>query len=727
MNLTFSVFLQTCLAAPVLLLLVLPCGFLLGWASNVMQFRIRSAIEQTLWSVTLSLPASLFIACVLARLIPPWATLTLFVCADAFFFAQLLKVWKLKGLPAWDLDRRARILLVALLVEAVYLSLAGLPIRLNHRIFEPVFSSDWEIRLPLIDAAVRDVLPRNPFSTFHGQSPTMRYYYYWYSLCALVVRITRVGARPALLASSIYSVLAIVSTMLLYLKYMVRSSENLRRRSLFMLGLCCVLGLDVLPNTLGLFLWKVHLQPEVEWWAGDRSPGLPGAVVYAPHHIAGAALGLLAFLLLATFAAEEGRHKTKDILKISGLLAVVFAALVGTSTFICMFFGIACAVLALYSLKRNNSQCLYALALAGLISLTVSAPYLHQLLGKTNAAPGTGHKHFLELRLRDTDFAHGIVNRTFVSLLHKPQPRSAMRFVYRAPLFPLFWLCELGFYLFVIIVQFRHDFRSGYSPSFTERAVWILVGTLGFFFFFVDSTPIQAVNDLGFQAGLVLRLVYILWGAHVLARYLADRQTYRRTAAQRLLVQVATVFLLLGATMTIWQVVGERIYLVLVDRGIVPAAFPFPRAQHLASVYNDIYDAQYATGHSLSYDAVIQSDPVSHYQTIFRLYQQRRQAAGDLSCEGAFGGDPALCMSYVPNILKLFGTKAKTASGAFLPISTAADRRPDAFAFVCHQVGITAFLASRFDPVWYQPDSWVWKGDLLYANRSVRVIRCPAS
>ena len=320
---------------------------------------------------------------------------------------------------------------------------------------------------------------------------------------------------------------------------------------------------------------------------------------------------------------------------------------------------------------------------------------------------------------------HSMLNRFYNERLHRPAPKSILRFLYRLPLFPLLWLSEFGFFLFVIVLQFRRDFRSGYTPAFTERALWVLAGSLGFFFFFVNSTPIQGVNDLGFQAGLVLRLLYIIWGAQILARFFDPKQRQAWQAEHPLLLRTAVLFLILGASLTVWQVINERFYLVLVNRGTIPNAFPFPRAPHIATVYNDIYEAQEAAGRLLPSNATIQSDPVGRYQTLFSLYQQRPEAAGDTSCEGAFGGDYRLCQSFLVPILRLYGTREKLDNETILPFSTPDDRHLNAFAAVCTQAGISAMLASRLDPVWYQPDSWVWQGNLLYSNNTVRLIRCP--
>lgn len=725
MALAISVLLQTGLATLALLLLVLPCGYLIGWAFNVLAFRGRSVVEQALWTTALSAPVSIALTCVVGRFLPALGTLSLLLSFMVCCLLLLIKRATKRKLYR-NFDRHVRLFALLMLAEAFYIGLAGVPFQASGKLFEPVFSSDWEIRLPLIEAAVRDVLPRNPFFTLHGNSPLTRYYYYWYTLCAQPIRLVHVQARPALLASSIYASLVIISTMLLYLKYMVRSPFPLRRRAFLMLLLCCVLGLDVLPSLLGLFLFHARLLPEVEWWATDRSPGLPGALLYAPHHVAGVAMGLLGFLILVVWTGQPGSLRRAHLLKCAVLIAIIFSALVGTSTFICMFFAAACALLAIFGLLRGNSRYAGILVMAGVLSLLASSPYLHQLLSAPKSLPSpAGHAHMLRIRLRDIDQTHKFLDSFYLFHLHRPIVKAPWRFLYRVPMFPLLWLNELGVFLFVVILQFRRDFRSTYRPSFAERSMWVLAACLLPFFFLLSSAPIQGVNDLGVQAGLVMRLIFVIWGAQVAAQFLATHPVSSPIRTLTWPVRVAYLFLVLGITLTIWQAVVERFYLVLLDRNLIPNSSPFPQAAHVASVYNDIYEAQQAVNRLLPRDAVVQSDPVARYQTIFRLYQQRREAAGDASCEGAFGGDYVTCQELLLPILKLYGTREKRPEGTGVPMSSAADRLVQPFAAVCSQVGLSALLASRLDPAWYQADSWVWKADLLYNNQTVRLLRCP--
>ncbi len=727
MNLTFSSLLQSCLATLAYLLLTTPAGYGLGRLSDVCGFRNRSATEQCLWSVVLSLPLVLVVTNVGARYFSLQGAFVVLILLSVAGLVLILLDHPVRHRVSWPSGPYANIVILALIGEAVYIWCAGAPLQFGHRLYEPVFSGDWEVRFPLVQAAAMQngVPPHSPFFTFKGQSPPMRYYYYWYSVCGMMAKVLHVGPRAALLASSVYAALCIVAVLFLYQKYMLTTASSLRQRCALLLALCCVLGLDVIPSTLRLMFWRVHLLPEIEWWSQDRTPGLPAVVIYAPHHVAGAACGLLAFLFLSLLIQEERVSPARTTVY-TLLVGLVFTALVGTSTFICMFFAVACTVLCADRLLKRDRRAAVVLTGAAVISLLLSAPYLHELLAKAvTSGAHAQHKHLLLPKLRDNDFAHTLVWKMSL-VLHRSPPAGLMRFLFRAPVIPLLYLCELGFFLIVVVVRYRQDFLSARPIAFTSRALWLLAGSIAIFFLFVSSQGVQSINDLGLQAGLVLRLVFITWGAQLAAEWLDKRDLQNLSPKNKWVVRAAYGSLALGLTMTVWQAVVERTYAVFVDRHALPAISPYPYAFRIGTVYQDVYDAQAAVARLLPADAVVQSDPTGRYQTIYRLYQTRRQAAGDETCEGAFGGDPDVCQSFLPGLLHLFGSHPPFSNKHMHgPKPNPADMTLAAMTSLCSQVGIAALSASRADPAWYQPDSWVWRGELMYSNNTVRVIRCP--
>ena len=714
------------LATPILLLMLIPSGFVLGWWLDVVDFRSRTRTEQLLWSTTLSMPCALIISSVLGRFVPWPVTVGLFFLLGIVCIALLTRHSRsTRGV----LDRPARTVLVTLFCTVLYLWLAALPLRFGHRLYEPVFSSDWEIRLPLIQATIRDgIPPHNPFFTFHGQSPAVRYYYYWYGLCAQLGHVVHTDARSILVASSVYSLLGIVAVLFLYLKYIATSPQPLRRRCLWLLFFCCVLSMDIVPNLAGLHIWHVRMQPEIEWWEMDRSPGLPGALLFAPHHVGGLACGLLGYLSVLLIGDQPIAPSRRRVAAHGLLTALCFAALVGTSSFIVLFFTAALLLVFVDALRRRDYPVVQALALATVISLALSLLFLHESTARTVVAHGNGAgKHALRFAIRG-DFQ---VQQQLGALLHRFHrsyfPPGLKRYASRLVLVTLHYIVEIGFFLFVIWLQFKRDVRSGGLHALHTRALWYLAGATTVFFFFVSSSPIQGVNDLGVHAGLVLRVVWILWATQVVPEYLASHRGLRRSPRQQWAFGLAVTCLVLGLLTFAWETVVDRTYLILVDQHIIPSTTPFPDSFRLSRYYNDIYEAETAAAHLLPRDAVIQNNPISRYGLVFHLYQQRRQAAGDISCEGSFGGDPAVCQSYMPGILNLFGVHPRP-----LPHEAAQPIDPQgstlaAFQSLCAHDGLAAALASRADPVWFDRQSWVWQGNLLFANTNVRLIGCPQS
>ena len=92
-------------------------------------------------------------------------------------------------------------------------------------------------------------------------------------------------------------------------------------------------------------------------------------------------------------------------------------------------------------------------------------------------------------------------------------------------------------------------------------------------------------------------------------------------------------------------------------------------------------------------------------------YSARPTAAGDLTCNAAFGGDPAECVTVISRLRSVFPPAAMSA--------------PPTLAAVCHNLPVEMFVAKDTDPVWSNHAAWVWTQPAAYTNRYVRVFRCP--
>ena len=146
--------------------------------------------------MSLSLPLSLFIAAVVGRLLAPIVLVVFFVlaavCTVVLLFPQL---WRDRHCVLYRL-REAWPVLIALLGLAGYVVFITCSIQVGSRLYESVNYTDWSVRLPLVNSAIRNgVPPGNPFFTIGSQPQAAHFYYYWYVLCAQVGRPLHLSAR----------------------------------------------------------------------------------------------------------------------------------------------------------------------------------------------------------------------------------------------------------------------------------------------------------------------------------------------------------------------------------------------------------------------------------------------------------------------------------------------------------------------------------------------------
>jgi hypothetical protein len=110
--------------------------------------------------------------------------------------------------------------------------------------------------------------------------------------------------------------------------------------------------------------------------------------------------------------------------------------------------------------------------------------------------------------------------------------------------------------------------------------------------------------------------------------------------------------------------------------------------------------------------AAIQFNPaVRSQESTAMLYSDRRFVAADMGCGSAFGGDPHLCAAAVSHLSDFYSARV--------------DSNPRNLADVCRNIPADLLVAKDTDPVWSARDSWVWVEKPVYANRYVRLFRCP--
>jgi len=736
MQRTLADFVGVLWAAGCFAVVFVPPGYLFAQVLNVGGFRGRSLPERLLWAVGLSGPVSILIAVFGSRHLSHVLLTWVLLGVAAVWFALL--GWEgMRGrlIRREEWDRTALVVLALMGLVGLYCVLATLGITVGHRLYEGAYAGDWSVRIPLTAAAIRGENPlQTPFYGVYGQSAPLRYYYYWYVLCGAVGRMAHATARPVLAASGVWSALSLVSVLFLCAKYLFRvpdvSGEGraaLRRRCLWMLPVCCVLGLDVVPAVAGVLLRPPQLYPEMEWWRaqGDYALSFHSAVLYAPHHTAGLAACMLGFLLLTMCARRVGSAVVswRVIGCVAAAAGVCFAAAVGTSTYLVVIFAIVCVLLAMERGLARDWRGVGAIALAGVVALPLAATYLHQvLLGPAAALHATnvhvGHARFVGVFPRNLE----LTRVDLVLLRHKlhevGKPPVWEQVLVRPVLWVLLFAIELGFFGFVLGWRGWCDLRQPRSLTVERRMQWVLFVGLAFAALLLTSEPVIGVNDLGRHAGLALRFVAVLWATPLVLRALGEPR-YWPLPRHRWVMRVVYATVVLGLGSQVWQAVVQRSYLWLVDRGsIVHPYAPFPRFPHYGRRYFEAREAFEAMDRAVPVGGRVQFNPGSTYWTLMTDYLERPVAAVDLDCNVGFGGDLQLCHRAMPEIRGLFG-------GGHPIVGTAqAFDSAAVFDRVCAEHGLQAVVATASDRVWPERASWLWTRPVLFANGSVRVVGC---
>ena len=742
MNYTLLDLLGATAAALTFSLFLLSPGYLFALWLDVAGMRRKGPYEQALWAVALSLPIALLISSVLGRYVSTSTILAIFTILDAIALARLLVVLRRSPIR-FGMDRGTRTLLLCLASFAAYLLIATTSIQVGPRLFEGVNAADWSVRLPLVDSAIRnDIPPSNPLFTAAGTPQPMRYYYFWYVLCAQAGRLTGLPARACLSGSILWSAAGLISALFLFVRYLCGDKNSkIRRLYLTTLALCCVMGFDVIPTIARLFAHPHEFTPEIEWWRDDRVPSFIGAIVFAPHHIAGVVCGAIGFLVLASAnrsARSEpgGSSAPLRLYAVSALTSgICFAAMSGTSTYVALCFVFICAAYGINLILERRWLAVAALILGGTIAVLLARPFLHEMLsGPALASHEAGHQ-YLKFAIRNLKDGRRVVGFISVRLSHQKILHGWKSYVPGAFIAMLWTLFEIGFFLFPLMIRIKRDLRrlrvgEIFPPE--QRALWacflgICIPTL-----FLSSEPTQGINDLGRHAGLVVRFLLIVWSVPLVDEFLQRRRQGKPIwPGHPMLLRLAVASLAIGVVTQAWQVVVDRTYLMMAQIDRFNPEMPFIRDTTFGERYFDMRRGFEAVAPVLPPDAIVQANPGSRFEPIVMLYANRVMAAGDNGCEAAFGGDPELCKPIIRDLQKLYGGPADHQFVPYGPFLT--QFTPDfedqttvaTFDQVCRDEKLSMVIAHDSDPAWSSPRSWVWQKP-LYATPRVRFLPCPS-
>ena len=718
------------LAAVAFGIFILPTPYLFARATNLVAFRTRSGSEKLLWVLALALPFCIFGTSVLGRFISP-RLLDLYYALAAIAAAMLLvpTLWATRRSFSGTLKALTPVL-AAILAFLCYVLVITCSIQMHGHLYESANYTDWSVRVPMVSGAIRDGMPpSNPFFTVGGQPQPMHYYYYWYVLCALVGRTLQLPARACIAGSTFWSGLALMAVVFLALRHLLGFAPRSKRAYLWPLLLCCVLGVDIIAALIGYSLRPPAIFPDIEWWLDDRIPSFLGAVIFAPHHIAGVVCCITAFLMFAVhlgFPSESESPQGRVWLQrgaVALAAAVCFAACAGTSSFVALCFTFVGVFYALDLIRKRRWADLAIVGVAGALAVAFSVPYLRELTAATPGAP-SGHHHVLEFELRNRREKEHFAGRL---VFDSPTVLRDILYAFIAPaLVPV----QFGFLIVPLSMRIVTDIRrlrarQTFTPG--ERMLWCIFLGAALPGFFLSSAP-AGVNDLGRHAGLILRFVLVCWSVPLLWPYF--ERFWRReqiSQAHPSFARFAVVLFCIGLVSQCWQIIVNRgLMLFLAHHPKVMPGAPVAQEDDVGARFFQLREGLHQVESRLPAGAVVQSNPTDPFQTQVMLYSSHPFAAGDISCEASFGGDPRLCKPIVAQLHNLYYTSARIPYWAHVPYWKYP--RPDPaqaavhdFLQACNDQNLAAIVVQNADIVWTVQDSWVWQLKPLYANTLVRI------
>jgi len=560
----------------------------------------------------------------------------------------------------------------ALALAALWLgivSYALMDIDTGTALYQPLTIIDLVKHGALTRAIVAHGLP--PVDPFFARPERAGYYYYFYTLTALVdwAGGRLVDGRTAFAGLAIWTGIALLGLLdrLLAATGLVENvPPRLLRRAV--LVLLPVGGLDILlvllyRATTGLWL-------PIPEWLNEQHINWPASLVWVPHHVAAAIAGWLGLLALAELADRDRPDRRAES---AGILTAgaAFAACAGLSVWVCLGTAVAAGLwLALLGFERRW-RASARLGAAGLVSLVLAAPYLLSVVANRS----------------DTGRAIRFAIRRFGPLerLFDNPTLGLLEFV----LLPVNYYVSLGLFaggalLFWRIVPRReaHAREAGRLLTICT-AVSLLLGG------FVSSAIIN--NDLGSRVILLAQVATFVWTAVALTR----------TAAGLRLRFVGSLgaLLILGYATTLYGFAGMRAYPVTHH-----PTFAFFNGR--PDIDRALRAAYGWAGTHLPRDLVLQSAPSAPRVFDFGLYGAQPVAVADEEAR-LFGAPSEAVAARLAITAPIFDAN----------LTGAEIRRRAA------EAGIGALVVTAADAAWGQPDSWVWRTRPAYADPLVRILR----
>jgi hypothetical protein len=683
-------------------------GYVLGYAANLYGFRRMAFRDRSGWAIAYSFAVTPLAGYLAGKYVGFNAACWLLL---ALALVWLVLLWRDRPGLAWTWQGTAMACAVAAWIAFVLFSLVDLQV--GHKLYFSVAEDDQAYRVAFTGSVLRTgVPPANPLY-FPGQAQPMRYYYFWYVVCAMAARIGHVTARQAFIASSVWAGLGMAAILGLYVRHFLGAVQGVRRQIVIAIALLAVTGADLLP-AIGSIFGQTALNGDMEWWSNDQISSWADSFLWVPHHVASLLCCLVAFLLFWMGGTAAGK---RDRIGMIAVAAIAIASAFGLSIYVA--FGFALLMLAWVArliVGRPRNPTLAAQVVAtGVLSVLLLTPFLAELMGARSSSDSSAHTgpgHLFAISIRrfiDPALLTGLPVLASWNSAHPVLLDQAMRALLLLPGLAL----ELGFYGAVLWLYGKH--RRSYSADGPQRTALYLTGCGLLLALFVRSAVIGN-NDFGYRVALLPQFFLLVLAADLLGSWWIEGRNpvVLPTAWRR---KVAYGLIALGIAGTVYQVVLLRVFIPLEagrpDSGFAglpahvfqarTAAADLERVSDRSAVVEfNPFDPHPGTGG----DVV---PPYAFYSRTLLMNANRQVVSAEPQCPAQFGGDSQFCAAIENSTQRLYASPAPSAQWA---------------EEYCRQFGADYLAVGEMDPVWNDASGWPATLPAVVSDPGIRIARC---
>ncbi len=653
------------------LVIMLP-GFVLGYLTNLLQFRSRGVCYQLSIAVLLSVactPVTIYLAGKFGGMVAVWTLLALSWVGflNVAFVGQVFTPARLRT----ALKHHGHLLLglaVAMLVLLGYM----VDLVFDGELVRPLVSYDYTKHTAVTNAiSMTGIPPVNP-SFYPTANVELFYYYFWFQLCSVVDLIGGdvVKARHAVHGSIMWGSIALVVVMLVWMRTQHARLGLSLKHVVPGLLLLLVTGLDFIPAYSGYLTHQSQgaaglLIPSIEWWNEQVSAWI-SAIVWVPHYVGAFVCCLFAFFLLN----ERFRSESKsNVLSLFAILAL--ASAFGMSIWIAFVAAVILCVWMLVAWRIDRKSEVVPLLIVGVVTALLLLPYILDLYGSQSLS-----KSPLAFTVRPFP----ILEQMRLGL------EGPGMLLLRLLALPVNYVIELGFFLLATWVFWDYRKRQDRAMSREEQFLLVMFLVSLILCTFVKSNIKN--NDLGWRGFMFAQYAMLIYSIPVSAACFGS-QAYKQLKLEPAMRYVLMAMLGLG--------IGSNVYEAVVIRQFSYAeqgAYGFA----LREAYEWIDD-------TAAEDAILQHNPTIEIEYFHALYGNRQVAIADTTLGQLYGVNRDSFYTHYHAVARIFSDQ----------------NTPAVVQAMTNNYNIDLLVVKEADPVWKDLTSWVWQTEPVFQNNYCRV------